>query len=539
MLSRMRLSTRIFILGISVIVCFILIVGWSYTGLRGRMQETGHVETQHLVETACGILEYYARKDISGELTTGEAQSRAVEAVAEVRYGNGNYFWIIDTRPSMIVDPLKPELNGTDMSDYRDACGKRLFVEFVDKCRSRGSGFVEYQWPRQGSDKSARKIAYVKLLPEWNWIIGSGIYADDFKAGASSFFNMVFIGIAIMVAVSLILAFFMARSISRPINWAIDNLTAGSEQLTLAADYISSASISLAEAATEQASSLQESASALERMAGMTRKNAENAGAAERQADAVRAASERGARVMQDMARAMGEIKESSDETARIIKVIDEIAFQTNLLALNAAVEAARAGDAGRGFAVVAGEVRSLAQKSAEAASSTSDLIEKSRKSAANGFKAMEEYISTQDEVTGGIINVTDLITEVSAGNSEQARGIDQINKAVSQIDEVTQQNAASAEETSSASEQLASQARNLDEVIARLTLIVRGDKSARKSHPGMHADQAEGDWYSPISPQSRKTEETGSHPGRRREQSWAIDENEVIPLQEAEAEEF
>jgi methyl-accepting chemotaxis protein len=173
------------------------------------------------------------------------------------------------------------------------------------------------------------------------------------------------------------------------------------------------------------------------------------------------------------MGGAIQKIKQSSDETAKIIKTIDEIAMQTNLLALNAAVEAARAGEAGRGFAVVAEEVRNLAQRSAEAAKNTAYLIEGSQKNADDGVNASTEVAKIIEQIIVSVQKVTQLIAEVSAASQEQSQGIEQVNTAVAQMDKVTQSNAANAEESASASEELSSQAQNLNAMVADLVNIV------------------------------------------------------------------
>jgi methyl-accepting chemotaxis protein len=178
---------------------------------------------------------------------------------------------------------------------------------------------------------------------------------------------------------------------------------------------------------------------------------------------------------MTRMGHAITKIKGSSDQTAKIIKTIDEIAFQTNLLALNAAVEAARAGDAGKGFAVVAEEVRNLAQRSAEAAKNTAALIEESQQNANDGVAVSNEVGGILAQIVESVQKLTQLIGEVSAASDEQSKGILQIGTAVTEMDKLTQSNAANAEESASASEELAAQAKELGDMVEVLVGIVKG----------------------------------------------------------------
>jgi methyl-accepting chemotaxis protein len=186
--------------------------------------------------------------------------------------------------------------------------------------------------------------------------------------------------------------------------------------------------------------------------------------------------TKQGTTAMERMVAAINEIKEGSDRTARIIKTIDEIAFQTNLLALNAAVEAARAGDAGRGFAVVAEEVRNLANRSAQAARETGQLLEDSQQRAAQGVATSDEVKKLLAQIRDTVDCVTQLFKDLAEGSREQDKGVGQINAAVAQMDQVTQGNAANAEETAAASEELSAQAASLAVIVRDLTRVIQGE---------------------------------------------------------------
>jgi len=298
------------------------------------------------------------------------------------------------------------------------------------------------------------------------------------QARTALWVSLGFAGIGILLG--LFIAFVLDRSIAKPIKNFIEILNTSADKTLLSSNQVSSSSQSLAEGASEQASSLEETSSSLEEMSSITNQNAEDTRQAKKLADDANQSAEKGATAMTGMADAIGDIKKSSDETAKIIRVIDEIAFQTNLLALNAAVEAARAGEAGKGFAVVAEEVRNLAQRSAEAAKNTSNLLEQSQKSANNGVSVSESLMQTFKEITGNIGKATSLMSQIADASNEQAKGIDQISSAVAQMNEVTQQNASSAEESASASQEMASQAERLKGITRDLTSIVYGLNSLR-----------------------------------------------------------
>jgi methyl-accepting chemotaxis protein len=255
------------------------------------------------------------------------------------------------------------------------------------------------------------------------------------------------------------------------------HLSTGAGQTTTAAAQVSNASQSLAQGANEQAAALEETSSSLEEMSSMTRRNAENAQKANDLAKQARSAADKGVADMKDMSVAMKAIKGSSDDIAKIIKTIDEIAFQTNILALNAAVEAARAGEAGMGFAVVADEVRNLAQRSAQAAKETAAKIEGAIARTAQGVDISRKVEESLNEIVIKARQVDELAAEVSGGSREQSQGIEQINNAVGQMDKVTQSNATNAEESAAAAQDLNAQAAAIKESIADLLTLIEGSQ--------------------------------------------------------------
>ena len=301
----------------------------------------------------------------------------------------------------------------------------------------------------------------------------------EFNAESRMTKNVTVAVVLLGVAASLVLGIFLSMSTTRSLNRMTAALSEGATQVASASGQLSSSSQGLAEGSSEQAASLEETSSAMEEMSAMTKRNAESAGQAKSLADRVGVSVEKSNASMQGLVTSMAEISKMGEETGKIIKTIDEIAFQTNLLALNAAVEAARAGEAGAGFAVVADEVRNLAQRAAGAAKNTSELIEGTIKKIKDGTVLVEKTNVDFGEVASAVTKVTELVGEISAASSEQSRGIDEVSTAIGQMDKVTQGNAANAEEIASASEEMNAQALSMEEIVRNLDSLVKGEGSA------------------------------------------------------------
>ncbi|MFN7978454.1 MAG: methyl-accepting chemotaxis protein [Vicinamibacterales bacterium] len=287
--------------------------------------------------------------------------------------------------------------------------------------------------------------------------------------------SMIAIGAGVTVVALLAWSVWTTIVVSRKVTGASSTLGETADGVLRTAREVGRASQSLSQGATEQAASIEETSASMEEMASMTRKNAENTRTAAGLMTDVDSRVQVSNRALEDMVTSMQSIQDASQQVARIIKTIDEIAFQTNILALNAAVEAARAGEAGMGFAVVADEVRKLAQRSAQAARDTAGLIDASLAKTQAGTRTVQQVADAIGAITESVSQVKMLVDEVSEASQQQAQGIDQVSHAVSQMEKVTQTTAATAEESAAAGEELTSQAERALQLVSQLQAVVGG----------------------------------------------------------------
>ena len=399
------------------------------------------------------------------------------------------------TRDPKIFQDAQKKFEEVDkkLAELKSITKLEVSLREIEDCKADGkayndamTGFLTNWLAREDLAKKRGEVADAVLAEARNTAVTGMDDTDKMSQKAASSLGTasttMIIGLSIGVVVGILLAYFITRSITRPIARIASTLSSGAEQTASASGQVSGSSQSLAQGASEQAAALEETSSSLEEMSSMTKKNAQTAQQASSLSDEAQKAAKRGDESMHKMSDAINQIQKSATETAKIIKVIDEIAFQTNLLALNAAVEAARAGEAGKGFAVVAEEVRNLAMRSAEAAKNTASMIEESVQAARNGVAISTEVAKTLEEITAAASKVNSLVGEISAASQEQSQGIEQVNTAVTQMDKVTQSNAANAEESASAAEELSSQAEQLKGMVSELIALVNGANAANNA---------------------------------------------------------
>lgn len=460
------------------------------TALRGELAAYREMQEQQLDEQL-------KRNDPATEIETRVSRIRSVDAVWENYNQTRIDFWkaLGDGDEQLATETLKTvdrivvgvgdlllvtrqEKNKQQLSKAKAA------TEDLRKCIQR---FVDLT-REENEVKAQRLSAYNAVLAVAGELQDSAeeeaLHMANTTAGiVKENVVIAYVGSGSAVVIGLCLAWVITRQLTRMLRSLIVRLRAGADQTSSAASQVSQASQTLASGASEQAASLEETSASIEELNSMTKQNTESAGHADSSMRESAAQIGRAAEAMQAMSEAINNIQKSTEETAKILNTVDEIAFQTNLLALNAAVEAARAGEAGAGFAVVADEVRVLAQRSAQAAKETTALIATSKQHAEAGVGAVKQLDELMQGIQEATHKVVEQVARMATVTREQSQGVEQINTAVLQMDKVTQGNASSAEETASAAEELNAQAEEMRSAVRELQAII--EKNAEETSSG------------------------------------------------------
>ena len=423
-------------------------------------------------------------------------REKAIEALSGLRYADGaGYFFAYEKtgEDSYIFGfhGTKPQLNGKEAKlDGKDPDGFAFRRALIEAAES-GGGVVEYKYENPKTKEIMRKMAYARSYGPWNWVVVTGIYIDDVQENVNVVAEriegemrsmLVKLGVALLgvCGLMLVVLYCVIHFSINPLYPIIQRIQNGACEVDGASSQVASVSQGLAEGATEQAASIQETSSSLKEISSRNQSITKDMKEVGRLTEQVQVSVQSGQMTSNLVRDAMNQIKHASDETAKIVKTIDGIAFQTNLLALNASVEAARAGEAGKGFAVVAEEVRNLAGRSGESSRDTASLIEESVASANSGFGVMEQLSVNFEEIKAVSISAASLLTEVFETVEEQMSGVVQIETAVDQMNTVVNRNAAGAEEAASASEELSSQAEDMNRAVSDLMNLVSGKRQGQ-----------------------------------------------------------
>ncbi|AVR97303.1 methyl-accepting chemotaxis protein [Pseudoduganella armeniaca] len=492
--------------------------------------EERQVALRFATDVGMSTVKEYAALAASGALPEAQAKRQALQRLRAMRYGKDGYYTVVDSHPTMLMHPIKSELIGKDMTDFKDAKGTYLYREAARIAQGSGEGWVEYVWPKPGHPDPKQvfaKGAYVLTYKPWDWTFITGLYLDDLhEAFVQDLWRAALLLGAIGVALTL-LVLTVIRGVSRSMEQAIDAAGAvargdltrpidvqgddeiarllgalagmqkslagvvsevrqGTHAIAAASSQIAGGNQDLSTRTEQQAGSIEETAASLEELASNVRSNSDHARTASTLARSASDVATQGGAVVAQVVQTMATIDSSARKIVDIIGVIDGIAFQTNILALNAAVEAARAGEQGRGFAVVASEVRNLAQRSAAAAKDVKALIGESVASVEAGSALVNRAGSTMTEIVDSVQRVTAIIGDIAVAGQGQQHGIDQINAAVADMDSALQQNAALVEEAAATSAALHQQAAHLTQVVSVFKLDAGDHPASGRSRPAL-----------------------------------------------------
>ncbi|MFA6121507.1 MAG: methyl-accepting chemotaxis protein [Sideroxydans sp.] len=509
MLKDMTIRNKFTVLIAMALIGLLLLPIIDLMSERNALMEDRKLKTQQVVQVAYSVIEHYQKLASEGKMAEEEAKAAAIDTVKLMRYGNNDYFWINDMHPAMVMHPMKPELDGKDLSESKDPTGLKLFVEFVNVVKKDGAGFVDYQWPKPGQSEPVAKISYVAGFAPWGWVVGSGIYVDDVDAIFRA--HLVRGGTIIVVVLAIIasLMWLLSNSIIASVNGLrqtisqiaasndlslraqegkdepgqtaaafnhlmdsfaniIRSVRANSENVTESAQQLTTTSAQITRGTQVQSEESASTAAAVEQITVSINSVADNTADVRKLSEHSLQQTEQGHRSVDELigeidqvqatvnqiALSVKEFVDSTRSIAGMTQQVKEIADQTNLLALNAAIEAARAGEQGRGFAVVADEVRKLAEKSAQSANEIDRVTQSLNGKSANVESTVQRGLNSLRATQEHVAQVSAVLASAGEAVSKSSKGVDDIATSVSEQSQASNEIAKHVEKIAQMSEE-------------------------------------------------------------------------------------
>lgn len=472
-----------------------------------------------------GILSLQQRST-TGKMTTEEAKERAIAIIKDLRYMGENYLWIQNSHSQIVAHPIRPELNGKDMSEFKDPSGNTLFRTMSLRAKEDGNAFIPYLWPKEGEERPIAKISYVRYFQQWDWIIGSGVFIDDVQKIAEREKATLYRAIGFTTIICLFFSFlsglYQLKHVVIPVKRSIHSLLKSVDGLKKNSVEMQSVGKSISTSAQDQASQIQETAASMEEIKSTVEFSGKNATKSSEVSNESKSQAKLGHETIERMANEMekinrnyreimAEVEKSGEEFQKIIqviteiedktKVINDIVFQTKLLSFNASVESARAGEHGKGFAVVAEEVGNLAGMSGKASNEITSILSMSINNVKSIVTSTNERVQnlvlqgesnlkgglnsvreSQDSLTKILSNVTstdNLINEIVSASIEQRAGITEVNNAVIELDRITHENLEFSKKSSEISESVHQEVEKIESLIADLGVLIRQNDAA------------------------------------------------------------